>query len=650
MDRAGKRIHQWGPEGELFYKWDLAGNLTELTYPDGAKFGYTHLKTGQINEFKSWFAAWSTFVLIANYTYDDDGAETSEWIFGAGGNSRTWARNSARQVTDFDESMNTGTGWENYNADLTYDARGNLASETVNAGTTTAMTYDAAGQLRTQTGATPASYTYNARGTRTASSFNGASTTYTANPNGSIATATTGTSVVTYGYDHAGRRTSETTNVSGTTTATSTTTYNAAGKPATRTNTGALAFTETRAYDGLGQLVESDYTSGSTTANYTFTWDTTTAVSKPLLTKINGTTAVRMDYSNRLLDYQGGFYPTWYKLDARNSIIKPTANPAAADGPASYDPYGTTPATWFGPSYRSELQLINQIHLRNRDYGPTTGQFTTQDPLDGINGTTTLTNPYHYTNNNPYTVTDARGLRPDDDGDNESRCAISLETVCIDLPSAASRILDGFGTAASSPMGLTGLCVTSSVTLGAGQEALLKRLLDRYDIASPAAGSGEACLYDDGEALYLLSTFGMGWGVGLDVSIGISIAASNASSVAELAGAGRCRSLSFGPVSAAGCLSVGASGPTGKYTISSGLGASIAGDSATGFTAASLSTVTSYRVVRRHPNWNSENATWSEILLLLSGQMLSDAAKGVGEYISHGLPCDITNYLFSFEC
>ena len=95
MDRAGNRVRQSSPDGNLDYKWDLAGNLTELIYPDGAKFAYTHLKTGQINEFKSWFAAWSTFVLIANYTYDDDGAESAEWIFGAGGNSGVRPRRTA---------------------------------------------------------------------------------------------------------------------------------------------------------------------------------------------------------------------------------------------------------------------------------------------------------------------------------------------------------------------------------------------------------------------------------------------------------------------------------------------------------------------------------------------------------------------------
>ena len=88
--------------------------------------------------------------------------------------------------------------------------------------------------------------------------------------------------------------------------------------------------------------------------------------------------------------------------------------PLAAN--ASYDPYGAPAGTTstlspvaFG--YRAERTLnpgSDQplIDLRNRAYDPTLGIFLTPDPLDGIDGTTTLTNPHHYTNNNPTNLTD----------------------------------------------------------------------------------------------------------------------------------------------------------------------------------------------------------------------------------------------------
>src|SRR3546814_5745847 len=62
------------------------------------------------------------------------------------------------------------------------------------------------------------------------------------------------------------------------------------------------------------------------------------------------------------------------------------------------------PALGFG--YRGELHSDDLVHLRARDYDPSTGAFTTRDPLDGVNGTTTVANPYHYAENDPLNRTD----------------------------------------------------------------------------------------------------------------------------------------------------------------------------------------------------------------------------------------------------
>jgi len=48
------------------------------------------------------------------------------------------------------------------------------------------------------------------------------------------------------------------------------------------------------------------------------------------------------------------------------------------------------------------------------DYDPTTGTFLTRDPLDGVDGTPTVANPYHYVDNDPLNKVDPTGLRPDD--------------------------------------------------------------------------------------------------------------------------------------------------------------------------------------------------------------------------------------------
>jgi RHS repeat-associated protein len=86
------------------------------------------------------------------------------------------------------------------------------------------------------------------------------------------------------------------------------------------------------------------------------------------------------------------------------------------DAPTSFDPFGQPDSAVADhqPGYRAEATTAGLIHLRNRDYDPTTGQFLTPDPLDGVNGLTTVTNTHHYTNNDPINKTDPLGLRARD--------------------------------------------------------------------------------------------------------------------------------------------------------------------------------------------------------------------------------------------
>ena len=48
------------------------------------------------------------------------------------------------------------------------------------------------------------------------------------------------------------------------------------------------------------------------------------------------------------------------------------------------------------------------------------GTCNTLDPLPGVPNTRPLTNPYHYTTNNPTNLSDPLGLRPNDDTYNTS--------------------------------------------------------------------------------------------------------------------------------------------------------------------------------------------------------------------------------------
>ncbi len=95
-----------------------------------------------------------------------------------------------------------------------------------------------------------------------------------------------------------------------------------------------------------------------------------------------------------------------------------TAAPtSAATAPTNgYEPFGRPVDFWSALYFgcRGELHLDQLIYLRARDYDPATGTFLTRDPLDGVDGTPTVANGYHYADNDPVNKTDPLGLRPED--------------------------------------------------------------------------------------------------------------------------------------------------------------------------------------------------------------------------------------------
>ncbi|MCP3881182.1 MAG: RHS repeat-associated core domain-containing protein [Sulfitobacter sp.] len=85
-------------------------------------------------------------------------------------------------------------------------------------------------------------------------------------------------------------------------------------------------------------------------------------------------------------------------------------------GSASFGPFGSPDGAFSrGFGFRGELHVADEVHLRARYMAPGLGRFTAPDPLDGVDGTTTVANAYHYTMNNPIAFADPLGLRPTDD-------------------------------------------------------------------------------------------------------------------------------------------------------------------------------------------------------------------------------------------
>jgi RHS repeat-associated protein len=103
-----------------------------------------------------------------------------------------------------------------------------------------------------------------------------------------------------------------------------------------------------------------------------------------------------------------------FSLDA---LGNPVANGQDSDTALRTDPMGPYGEASRLPGalalgYQGELRLPSGlVHLRNRNYDPTTGSFTTTDPLDGVAGTTTFGDPYPYAYGDPVNNHDPLGLR-----------------------------------------------------------------------------------------------------------------------------------------------------------------------------------------------------------------------------------------------
>ncbi|HMS89855.1 MAG TPA: RHS repeat-associated core domain-containing protein [Acidimicrobiales bacterium] len=426
---AGTPIAQtWTPTGELAsvrfpdnvntpagvdetfaYTWDLNGLARTTTFADGVVHTTSHDRLGRIAQTRT---NSPTDTPIAAYTYDANANVTSETVSG-GQTTRAWTypTNGATHPTSYTQ---TSPG-ANRTTTLAWNPTGDLATETT-AGATRAYSYDPARQLlaRTDTAGPDHTYTYGPRGLRHTESIDGWARSYTYNDWAQPVTVNYGLFQVDNTYTPDGQLQAATSAVLGQ----STYTYDPRGYTQTTTvdlNPGiGDDLTDTRSYNPWGQISRSQRSVNNTpSADTTYLPNPPRPATQPLLTRTSPTTQARAHHGIGLVGHQHNTNPpTNLAFDHQHSVI---ANTAAPNLPTTYDPYGTpTPTRPTQLGYRTETHYGPLLHLRNRDYTPDTGHFTTPHPLDGQPATTTETNPYHYTNNNPTNHTDPHGLSPTD--------------------------------------------------------------------------------------------------------------------------------------------------------------------------------------------------------------------------------------------
>lgn len=237
----------------------------------------------------------------------------------------------------------------------------------------------------------------------------GRALTYDAAGQPSILTDPTAGTTTTFGYDDRGNRTSTAVD-NGTTVATTTASYDGAGRLVGLAESDGTATSYVYDAAGLRASATTDNGAGSVTEH--FTWDTTASV--PLLLSDGDHTYV----------YGAGTVPlaqvslddattTYLHADLTGSVRTATDSTGQVVCDADYDAYGKpvnvtsdecSSITRFG--YAGEYtDTTGLVYLRARYYDPAAGQSLSIDPL--VDATR---NPYGYTAGNPLQFVDPLGL------------------------------------------------------------------------------------------------------------------------------------------------------------------------------------------------------------------------------------------------
>jgi RHS repeat-associated protein len=401
-DGSGSSSYTWDSLGRLTqhadglgstvrYEYDLAGNVTRLTYPGTESVTRTYDNAGRLSTLTDWLGG------VTRFGYDADSDLTRIVQPEASGDSDAYSFDNAgrmssasfRQGTTQLASLtytrdNNGlptnepqTGLPGSNMTGTYTALDQLASAQGSA-----YSYDAADNLTQMAGARPLAYD-EANELREGPVPPGSSTvtaTFGYDRDGNRTSATpAGGSATTYGYDQADRLVSF-----------------AAPSVERRTY----------AYDGDGLRVSK--TVFSTVER--FAWDHGSE-ELPLLLRDGANRYVYGPDGQALEQIDSAGTVTYLHHDAIGSTRVLTEARGAVSATFSYAPYGAltgstgtarTPLGFAGEYTDSESGLQ---YLRARSYDPATGQFLSRDPIAGVTG-----QPYVYANGSPLAFTDPSGL------------------------------------------------------------------------------------------------------------------------------------------------------------------------------------------------------------------------------------------------
>jgi RHS repeat-associated protein len=429
-DERGNLTSATSAGGTITFKYQDPANpnrFTEVDYPDGKYLRFTYNKNGQRTQSVDQTGFTVQYIydplgrlqqlidgsnnLIVQYTYDAAGNLSQKDM---GNGTRTVysydGDGSVLSIANYAADHTTVNSFDDY----TYDARGNVLTDTNRDGVWT-YTYDADSQLTQATFAPNASdpdglaaqnlqYAYDATGNRVSETVNGVTTSYSVNAVNEYTSSITAGVTTQYTYDKGGNRISQSDGTNSTSY-----TFNDLSELTAVTGPGVSA---SYSYDPRGSLI------AQTLSGVTTRYQVDPAGIGNVVAAYDGSGTLTGHYTYGLgltsLTDSGGT-SSYYDFNNIGSTVGISGANGSYVNRYSYLPFGATamasgtlpnPFTFSGASGGLD-DGSGTLRLDVRHYDQQTGQFLSPDPLNLGGGDT---NVRRYVGNNPVNAIDPLGL------------------------------------------------------------------------------------------------------------------------------------------------------------------------------------------------------------------------------------------------